>query len=277
MTGQLYTTGVPYSPEKIRSSVMAMSADPIAYSVAALDRQRGKVTDTQLKSQAFFTQHYLEPAKQLVRQVLGGQKADDALVCRVAGITPEKLAEAHTILTPPRRGMMMGRAATPAEYTADQKREAQAIAEVERTVTNIQNYKRALEESPEMEMRSILNALAGGYVAPTSGGDAVANPQAVPTGRNLYAVNAETTPSEQAWAKGKELAENTLAQYKKTHGDYPRKVSYTFWSSEFIESEGATIAQVLYMLGVEPVRDAYGRVSDLRLIPSEQLGRPAWT
>ena len=274
MTGQLYTTGVPYSPEKIRSSVMAMSADPIAYSVAALDRQRGKVADTQLKSQAFFTQHYLEPAKQLVRQVLGGQKADDALVCRVAGITPEKLAEAHTILTPPRRGMMMGRAATPAEYTADQKREAQAIAEVERTVTNIQNYKRALEESPEMEMRSILNALAGGYVAPTSGGDAVANPQAVPTGRNLYAVNAETTPSEQAWAKGKELAENTLAQYKKTHGDYPRKVSYTFWSSEFIESEGATIAQVLYMLGVEPVRDAYGRVSDLRLIPSEQLGRP---
>ncbi len=28
------------------------------------------------------------------------------------------------------------------------------------------------------------------------------------------------------------------------------------------------------MLGVEPVRDAYGRVSDLRLIPSEQLSRP---
>lgn len=95
--------------------------------------------------------------------------------------------------------------------------------------------------------------------------DAVANPQAVPTGRNLYAVNAEATPSEQAWTKGKELVENTLAQYRKTHGDYPRKVSYTFWSSEFIESEGATIAQVLYMLGVEPVRDAYGRVSDLRL------------
>ncbi|MCQ5078220.1 cobaltochelatase subunit CobN, partial [Alistipes putredinis] len=75
-------------------------------------------------------------------------------------------------------------AATPRENTADQKREAQAIAEVERTVTNIQNYKRALEESPDMEMRSILNALAGGYVAPPSGGDAGANPQAVPTGRN---------------------------------------------------------------------------------------------
>lgn len=115
----------------------------------------------------------------------------------------------------------MGRAATPTEYTADQKREAQAIAEVERTVTNIQNYKRALEESPEMEMRSILNALAGGYVAPTSGGDAVANPQAVPTGRNLYAVNAETTPSEQAWAKGKEPG----GEYARTIQENARRLS----------------------------------------------------
>lgn len=32
ITGQLYTAGVPYAPEKIRSSVMAMSVDPIAYS-----------------------------------------------------------------------------------------------------------------------------------------------------------------------------------------------------------------------------------------------------
>lgn len=28
------------------------------------------------------------------------------------------------------------------------------------------------------------------------------------------------------------------------------------------------------MLGVEPVRDAFGRVSDLKLIPSTELGRP---
>ena len=51
-------------------------------------------------------------------------------------------------------------------------------------------------------------------------------------------------------------------------------MSYTLWSGEFIETEGATIAQILYMLGVEPIRDAFGRVSDLRLIPSSELGRP---
>ena len=67
---------------------------------------------------------------------------------------------------------------------------------------------------------------------------------------------------------------NTIDLYKQRHnGAMPHKVSYTLWSGEFIETEGATIAQVLYMLGVEPVRDSFGRVSDLRLIPSKELGR----
>ena len=75
--------------------------------------------------------------------------------------------------------------------------------------------------------------------------------------------------------KGIALAKQTIDTYKQRHNDsIPRKVSYTLWSSEFIETGGATIAQVLYMLGVEPVRDAFGRVSDLKLIPSAELGRP---
>ncbi|NDV78959.1 cobaltochelatase subunit CobN [Dysgonomonas sp. 511] len=319
MTGQMYTTGVPYEMAKIQSSVQAMSVDPIAYSLAALDKQRGKITEQQLKSKTFFTQRYLEPAKALVNQVLNGKTVDSLLICNVAGITIKDLSEAKKILTPPRRGMaammqssgsakggkssgssggghpswipkigkkpdnvdtqksevpkQMEKPKQP-EYTKEQKERARAIVEVERTINNIVNYKNALQQSPEMEIKSILNALSGGYIAPSSGGDAVANPNAVPTGRNLYAVNAEATPSEVAWDKGMSLVNATLEQYKKQHGDYPKKVSYTFWSSEFIESEGATIAQVLYMLGVEPVRDAFGRVSDIQLIPSETLGRP---
>lgn len=273
MTGRLYTTGVPYEPEKIYSSVMAMTVDPIAYSVAALDRQRGKVTGKHLKNRVYFNEHYVRPARKLVDQILGGYVVDDALICRVANITEKKLEESKAITNPPKRGMRMSKDKK-TEYTKTQKEEAFAIAEIERTINNVGAYKTALENSPGQELGSILNALSGGYVSPSSGGDAVANPNAVPTGRNLYAVNAEATPSETAWTNGMTLADNTLQQYKKQHGEYPRKVSYTFWSSEFIESEGATIAQVLYMLGVEPVRDMFGRVSDLRLIPSEVLGRP---
>lgn len=134
-----------------------------------------KVSDKQLNSKVFFTQRYLDPAKRLVSQVLDGKKADEALVCQIAGITPEKLKEAHTILTPPKRGMMgKGKAKPVVQYTNEQKAEARAITEVERTITNIVNYKLALENSPEQEMQSVLNALSGGYIAPTSGGDAVA-------------------------------------------------------------------------------------------------------
>lgn len=169
-------------------------------------------------------------------------------------------------------GMMGGKKKT---YTKDEVHLADAIMEVERTILNVNKYKTYLMESPESELRSNMNALAGGYVVPSPGGDPIANPNTLPTGRNLYSINAEATPSEAAWEKGKRLANATIDLYRKRHNnEYPRKVSYTLWSGEFIETEGATIAQILYMLGVEPVRDAFGRVSDLRLIPSAELGRP---
>lgn len=161
------------------------------------------------------------------------------------------------------------------QYSRKEIEMANAIIEVETTVKNIYNYRNMLLQSPQSEINSLLNALDGGYVSPTPGGDPIANPNVLPTGRNLFAINAESTPSEAAWEKGKKLAENTINMYRQRHNDsIPRKVSYTLWSSEFIETEGATIAQILYMLGVEPIRDTFGRVTDLKLIPSEELGRP---
>ena len=168
---------------------------------------------------------------------------------------------------------MMGKKAK--EYSKEEVNKALAIMEVERTLKNVNNYKRALQESPDGELQSLMNALNGGYTAPSTGGDPIVNPNALPTGRNLFAINAEETPTESAWEKGIQLAKSTIEMYQKRHnGEFPKKVSYTLWSGEFIETGGATIAQVLYMLGVEPVRDAFGRVSDLKLIPSADLGRP---
>ena len=172
-------------------------------------------------------------------------------------------------------GMMTAMGKAPKEYSKEDIEFSLAVTEVERTIKNIGNYKNALLTSPEEELASLMNALKGGYTTPTPGGDPIANPNTLPTGRNMYAINAEATPTESAWEKGIALAKQTIDTYKQRHNDsIPRKVSYTLWSSEFIETGGATIAQVLYMLGVEPVRDAFGRVSDLKLIPSAELGRP---
>ena len=336
ITGELYTMGRPYSPERIRSSAFAMSTEPIAYSLLALDKFRGKASSDLEKHRTLFTRRYLEPARELVGRLLSGaQQPTDAFICSTAGISAAELERAREIqrsLSAPQEMMarMMAMASSgvpmqhpagipksgkgaskhpswipkigkrpantgqaekkpatmPAEamaammglgkeYSKEEREFARVVSELERTIRNVGNYRRALEQSPEAELSSLTNALNGGYTAPSPGGDPIANPNTLPTGRNLYAVNAEATPSAQAWERGKELADETIRMYRERHHDsLPRKVSYTLWSGEFIETEGATLAQVLYMLGVEPVRDVFGRVSDLRLIPSGELGRP---
>lgn len=336
ITGELYTLGRPYSPERIRSSVFAMSTEPIAYSLLALDKFRGRASANLEKHRTLFTRRYLEPARELVGRLLGGaQQPTDAFICATAGISAAELEKAREIqqslsapqdmmarmmammssgapmqhpagipksgkgaskhpswipkigkrpantgqaekkpATMPAEAMaaMMGQSK---EYTKEERELARVVTELERAILNVGNYRRALEQSPEAELASLVNALNGGYTPPSPGGDPIANPNTVPTGRNLYAINAEATPSQTAWERGCELAEETLRMYRERHHDsLPRKVSYTLWSGEFIETEGATVAQVLYMLGVEPLRDVFGRVTDLRLIPSEQLGRP---
>ncbi len=359
ITGQLYTMGVPYENARVISSVQAMATDPIAYSVWALDKLKGRTNIDAQKNRALFTRLYLNQAKDVVNKLLNQPSlANDEFICRIAKITPDELNWARQLTATKNRSgnmmaMMMGggassnrstnsqggskpmghpamtkkdnssshpkmsghsmnnsvgntagqqmnanKTATPKHstsskqenkanpmamnaqmenktYSKEEKRMAEAILEIERTVKNVGKYKKYLSESPQAELSANINALAGGYIAPSPGGDPIANPNTLPTGRNLYSINAEATPSESAWDKGMRLADNTIELYRQRHnGEYPRKVSYTLWSGEFIETEGATIAQILYMLGVEPIRDAFGRVTDLRLIPSEELGRP---
>ncbi|MBE9487574.1 MAG: cobaltochelatase subunit CobN [Bacteroidetes bacterium] len=149
-----------------------------------------------------------------------------------------------------------------------------ALKSVKEAVMGITAIKENLRKSTKQEQLSLLNALNGGYISPSSAGDPIVNPHAVPTGRNFYSINPETTPSAEAWKVGKRLAENLLEAELSAKGKYPEKVSFTLWSSNFISSEGATIAQVLYLLGVEPLRDGFGYIRSLRLIPIEKLGRP---
>lgn len=327
MTGKLYTLGQPYSREDIISTTVAISADPLAYSLAKLDLLKKRITKQQYENNSFITQKYLNPIKIKIQPLLSGKDEDASSLYSLVDLSENDIKKANNIdriLNPREMTMtsMMNEMSTSSEdknsaskikmpanmpktgempdfvkkKIEEEKKNQQivdrkedkgrpsvsledkdfsiAVLEIERTIRNIFNYKKLLETSPEAEMNSLLNSLNGGYIAPSPGGDAVRNPNALPTGRNLYSINAEATPSLRAWDNGKMLVEATLSLYQKKHGEYPRKVSYTFWAGEFIESEGATVAQALYMLGVEPVRDRMNRVTDLRLIPSEELGRP---
>lgn len=143
------------------------------------------------------------------------------------------------------------------------------------SVNDILTKRKELVESPDLEIKGLLDAFAGGFVNPNSGGDPIANPESVPTGNNVFSINAEQTPTKAAWEVGKKLGDEILADYKsKNNGEYPKKISFSLWAGSFIESEGTTIAQILYMLGVEPVWTPRGKMDNIRLIDSKDLGRP---
>lgn len=159
--------------------------------------------------------------------------------------------------------------------TREQVMFANAVLDIQHAIQNINNYREYLRKTPQLELDGFINALNGRYVAPSPGGDVIADPNVLPTGRNLYGINAEATPTPAAWEKGKEMANRLLAEHAKSHGGAtPQKVSFTLWSGSFIESEGATIGEILYLLGVEPIRDQFNRVLDIRLIDTKDLGRP---
>jgi cobaltochelatase CobN len=123
------------------------------------------------------------------------------------------------------------------------------------------------------EQAALLAALAGRHLPTSYGGDPIKNPDAYPTGRNLYGFDPSRVPTPQAWAAGKEALENLLAAHRKQSGRTPKKLSFALWSVETMRHMGLLEAQVLWALGVEPVWDSGGRVTGARLVPRDKLGR----
>lgn len=161
-----------------------------------------------------------------------------------------------------------------AEWEAREEEYVAAVRTYRDTLFSIKNYYAALKKSTSEELAAITRALSGGYLSPSSGGDPIGNPQAVPTGRNLFAIDAEKTPTKEAWKVAVKLADALIAAKLSRTGKYPQKVAFTLWGGEFIRAKGINLAQIFYLLGVEPVRNSRGAVHDVRLIPMEKLKRP---
>ncbi|SHH70427.1 cobaltochelatase subunit CobN [Pollutimonas bauzanensis] len=126
----------------------------------------------------------------------------------------------------------------------------------------------------QQELPAVLDALAGRYIATSYGGDPIKNPEAYPTGRNLYGFDPSRVPTRQAWEAGKEAAEQLLAAHREKTGQTPRKITFSLWSVETMRHQGLLEAQALWLLGVEPVWDKGGRVVGVRLVERKALGRP---
>lgn len=296
VTGGLYTMGVPYTGVKLNETVLMMHVEELAYHMAELDVQKKTVSHEQLRNKNYFRTHYIQPSEGFVSQIIKRGKVEEAVQkvinkddrSRVAAFKKEKEKVAEKLKAQRAAGHKAkadsaSTKAVDARSGATSKMEhldaveeafASAVMNIENTLRSVLLKKQQLAKSPESEMLGILNTLNGGYTAPSPGGDPVANPESVPTGRNLFSVNAEQTPSKEAWKVAKKLGDDLLADYNKKHGQYPEKISFTLWAGSFIESEGTTIAQILYLLGIEPVWTPRGKVNDIRVMNEEELGRP---
>ncbi len=124
------------------------------------------------------------------------------------------------------------------------------------------------------EMENFLQALQGNYIATSYGGDPVKNPDALPTGRNLYGFDPSRIPTQAAWEAGRAETEKLIAQYREKHGEYPKKLAFSLWSVETMRHFGVLEAQAFAALGFKPKWDEGGRVIGIEAIPAAELKRP---
>ena len=125
------------------------------------------------------------------------------------------------------------------------------------------------------ELGSLLRALEGEYILPGPGGDPIRNPDVLPTGKNMHALDPQSIPTAAAVKSAKIVVDRLLArQMQENAGQYPETIAVMLWGTDNIKTYGESLAQVMWMVGVKPVSDALGRVNKLELIPLEELGRP---
>lgn len=124
------------------------------------------------------------------------------------------------------------------------------------------------------ELGALLKALEGEYVLPGPGGDPIRNPDVLPTGKNIHALDPQSIPTAAAVKAAKIVVDRLLARQREELGSWPETIACVLWGTDNIKTYGESLAQIMWMVGVTPIPDSLGRVNKLQLIPLEELGRP---
>mmetsp|Transcript_31214 Transcript_31214/g.71371 ORF Transcript_31214/g.71371 Transcript_31214/m.71371 type:complete len:1406 (-) Transcript_31214:178-4395(-) len=124
------------------------------------------------------------------------------------------------------------------------------------------------------ELGGIMELLNGEFLNPAPGGDPIRNPDVLPTGRNMHALDPSAIPTTAAVEVSEAVVEKLLEKLKAESGEFPETIAFTLWGTDNIKTYGESLAQVLALAGVRPIADSLGRVNKVELIPLEELGRP---
>ena len=124
------------------------------------------------------------------------------------------------------------------------------------------------------ELAGLAAALAGRYLPARLAGDMIRNPAVLPSGYNLYQFDPRQVPSPAAMERGAVSGRNTLEQYRAAHGCYPRSLAVVLWGLETSRTQGETVGQILFYLGVRTVKKRHQFFPAFEIIPQAELGRP---
>lgn len=137
----------------------------------------------------------------------------------------------------------------------------------------IRDIDRRMGES--LEIDSLLHGFDGGFIAPgpsgliTRGRDDI-----LPTGRNFYSLDPHRVPTRAAWEIGQKLAQTVIDKHREDEDRFPENVAIFWMAGDVMYADGEGMAQIMCLLGVEPVWQPNGRLSGFNIIPLSQLGRP---
>jgi len=134
----------------------------------------------------------------------------------------------------------------------------------------------AVDACGAAEMAGLLKGLNGNFVPPgPSGAPTRGRPDALPTGKNFYAVDTRMVPTQAAWSLGWKSAMLLTERHFQDYGEWPRTVALSAWGTSAMRTGGDDIAQALALMGVRPLWDgASGRVTGYEIIPAGLLDRP---
>ena len=120
-----------------------------------------------------------------------------------------------------------------------------------------------LRDSPRREMAALLAGLDGRYIEPGKGNDPLRSPEALPTGRNFHAVDGDILPTRLGYGLGRQMAGKAAERDKVGEGSE----GIILWASDAVRDEGVMVGFALAMMGAEPVWNARGIVTDVKLTP----------
>jgi len=122
------------------------------------------------------------------------------------------------------------------------------------------------------ELTNVIRALDGRYIdAGLADAPSSAKPDVLPSGRNFYAADIKTMPTEAAWTIGCGMADMLLEKFWREEGRFPESIGMSLWSSDAFKSDGEQLSQIFALIGVRPVRQSTGRVGGIEVMALDEL------